>query len=209
MADTSNRVKITIGTQGAVATSGSASKPTISVAGKPVEPTQSSTLDLVFVIDSTGSMSDKINALKSMCEHFVDDLAKSSISYRAAIVAFGDLTVSGDKISTTPFTSDVRTIKALLQKLPENSGGGNEGESAFEAIEAAQRLPFQNKCIKVLVLMHRRTSTATPCLMENYPEKLGCRRVFALRLRDKRSILQILCARNRRIMVGYRVCDIT
>jgi len=163
MADTPNRVRITIGSsQGAVPTPESIQKPRIALAGKPAERSQAAALDLVFVIDSTGSMSDKIDALKSMCERFVDDLARSSISYRAAIVAFGDLTVTGDKISKTPFTTDVRTIKTLLQKLPTNSGGGNAGESSFEAIQAAQRLPFQQKCIKVLVLM-----TDEPALQHN------------------------------------------
>lgn len=162
MADTPNRVRITVGSQNAGTTPGSAQKSKILVAGKPVETSQASALDLVFVIDSTGSMSDKIGALKSMCERFVDDLAKSSISHRVAIVAFGDLTVTGDRISKTPFTTDVRTIKTLLQKLPTNSGGGNAGESSLEAIQAAQRFPFQQKCIKALVLM-----TDEPALQHN------------------------------------------
>lgn len=175
MADLPSRVTITVGKQNVVAPKSKG--PAITVAGKPVQTAQASALDLVFVIDSTGSMSDKINALKSMCENFVDDLTKSSISYRVAIVAFGDLTVSGDKISTTPFTSSVSTIKSLLHKLPRNDGGGNEGESSFEAIQAALKLPFQQKCIKVLVLMTDEPALQGNLLWKQIQEKLvaeGC-----------------------------------
>jgi hypothetical protein len=58
----------------------------------------------------------------------------------------------------------VQTIKSLLdlKKLPRNDGGGNEGESSFEAIQAALKLPFQSKCIKVIVLM-----TDEPALQHN------------------------------------------
>lgn len=177
MADKSNRVEITIGKQNGVIPSSKPKGPVITVGGKPLQSTQASALDLVFVIDSTGSMSDKINALLSMCEHFVDDLTKSSISYRVAIVAFGDLTISGDKISTTTFTSSVQTIKSLLRKLPRNNGGGNDGESSFEAIQAALKLPFQQKCIKALVLMTDEPALQDDLSWRKVQEKLvaeGC-----------------------------------
>ena len=114
MADTPSRFTITVGKQDTAVSRGEAKKPASFDSGKSKQPAPSSALDLVFVIDSTGSMSGKIKALMSMCEHFVDDLTKSAISYRVAIVAFGDLTVSGDKISTTRFTANVQTIKSLL-----------------------------------------------------------------------------------------------
>jgi hypothetical protein len=148
-----NRFTISSGKQNTAVSQLNANKPTNPDGNTTKQASQNTALDLVFVIDSTGSMSGKINALMSMCEQFVDDLTKSKISYRAAVVAFGDLTVSGDKISATPFTANVQTIKSLLQRLPKNSGGSNEGESCFEAIQAALRLPFQEKCIKVIVLM--------------------------------------------------------
>jgi hypothetical protein len=162
MTDKLNRFTISSGKHNTVSSQLNANKSSNSDGNTSKHAAPNTALDLVFVIDSTGSMSGKINALMSMCEQFVDDLTKSKISYRAAVVAFGDLTVSGDKISATPFTANVQTIKSLLQRLPQNSGGANEGESCFEAIQAALKLPFQDKCMKVVVLM-----TDEPALQHN------------------------------------------
>jgi hypothetical protein len=115
--------------------------------------------DLVFVIDTTGSMNDKIDG----CESFVDRLATKRIDWAAAVVGFGDLTVEGDRIVATPFSSSADRVKALLRGLPRYSGGGNEGESSLEALQAAlgQR-GFRPDAIKVVVLI-----TDEPALQRN------------------------------------------
>ena len=83
--------------------------------------------DLVFVIDTTGSMNDKIDALIQTCQSFVDRLATRHIDWAAAVVGFGDLTVEGDRIVATPFSSSADRVKALLRGLPRYSGGGMKG----------------------------------------------------------------------------------
>jgi hypothetical protein len=97
--------------------------------------------DLIFVIDTTGSMNDKIDGLIESCESFVDKLAAKRIDWVAAVVGFGDLTVEGDRIVATPFSSSAERVKALLRGLPRYSGGGNEGESSLEALQAALDQP--------------------------------------------------------------------
>jgi hypothetical protein len=110
--------------------------------------------DLVFVIDTTGSMNDKIDGLIESCESFVDKLARKRIDWVAAVVGFGDLTVEGDRIVATPFSSSADRVKALLRGLPRYSGGGNEGESSLEALQAALDQPgFRGDAIKVVVLI--------------------------------------------------------
>jgi Mg-chelatase subunit ChlD len=110
--------------------------------------------DLVFVIDTTGSMNDKIDGLIESCESFVDKLARKRIDWVAGVVGFGDLTVEGDRIVATPFSSSADRVKALLRGLPRYSGGGNEGESSLEALEAALKQPgFRPDAIKVVVLI--------------------------------------------------------
>jgi len=110
--------------------------------------------DLVFVIDTTGSMNDKIDGLIESCESFVDKLAKKRIDWVASVVGFGDLTVEGDRIVATPFSSNAERVKALLRGLPRYSGGGNEGESSLEALQAALDQPgFRRDAIKVVVLI--------------------------------------------------------
>src|ERR1700687_1138942 len=110
--------------------------------------------DLVFVIDTTGSMNDKIDALIETCQSFVDKLATRRIDWVAAVVGFGDLTVEGDRIVATPFSSSADRVKALLRGLPRYSGGGNEGESSLEAVQAALHQPGSRPdAIKVVVLI--------------------------------------------------------
>jgi hypothetical protein len=110
-------------------------------------------VDLVFVIDTTGSMSDKINGLLETCSKFVDEFSQLNLDYRIAIVAFGDLTVPGDKIEATLFTSNIETTKKSLIKIPRNGGGGNEGESSLEALLKAFKLEYRSTAVKVIILI--------------------------------------------------------
>lgn len=110
--------------------------------------------DLVFVIDTTGSMNDKIDGLIESCESFVDRLASKHIDWAAAVVGFGDLTVEGDRIVATPFSSSAERVKALLRGLPRYSGGGNEGESSLEALRAAlNQQGYRTGAMKILILI--------------------------------------------------------
>ncbi len=110
-------------------------------------------VDVVFVIDTTGSMSDKIESLLATCSKFVDDFNALHLNHRIAIVSFGDLRVEGDKIQNTAFTADVEVTKKSLRHIPRNNGGGNEGESSLEAVERALSLPFRSDAVKVIVLL--------------------------------------------------------
>lgn len=110
-------------------------------------------VDIVFTIDTTGSMSDKIEGLLQTAEKFVNELATLGLDYRIAVVAFGDIRVPGDKIVQTAFTNDVATTKKSLNNIPRYSGGGNEGESSLEALQKALALPFRADAAKVLLLI--------------------------------------------------------
>ena len=147
-----NQTSISVG-PGAAISSPQSSAPKISVNGKPIQTLGDRSVELVFVIDTTGSMSGRIDALLAMCEQFVIDFAKENIPFRIAIVGFGDLTVEGDKISVSPFVSDLPTIQRLLRKLPRTDGGSNAGESSLEALRAAHNLPFKPNSIRAIVLM--------------------------------------------------------
>jgi hypothetical protein len=129
------------------------SGPTIKVQGRTVSPTSGRGIDLVFVIDTTGSMSDKIEGLLATCQRFVDELGKLALSHRIAVVAFGDLTVPGDDIATFGFTDDVERVKTTLKKVPRYGGGSNAGESSLEAMDKALALPFRPNVVKAVVLI--------------------------------------------------------
>jgi hypothetical protein len=111
-------------------------------------------LDLCFVFDTTGSMSDKIDGLVRCMDTLVNELGKLSLDWRVTTVPFGDLTVPGDRIVTEQlFVSDVRSASQQLRSMPRFSGGGNEGESAVEAMLAGCQKPYRSQAVKVLVLI--------------------------------------------------------
>ena len=86
--------------------------------------TRGKRVDLVFVIDTTGSMSDKIKGLLQTTSKFLDRFARLQMDARIAIVAFGDLTVRTDKIVATGFTSNLQTTKNSCKRFRALAAAG-------------------------------------------------------------------------------------
>lgn len=111
-------------------------------------------VDVCFVFDTTGSMSDKIQGLTDSMTGFVDELSKLSLDWRTSCVPFGDLTVPGDRIDAElSFVNTADTAKAQLRGLPHFNGGGNEGESSIEAMLAGLHKPWRQSAVRVIVLL--------------------------------------------------------
>lgn len=125
----------------------------ITVRGKKHTPRSHPTVDLVFVIDTTGSMSDKIQGVLATVNDFLESFSALELDHRVAIMAFGDLSIPGDHIVCSPFLTQLAALQKVLLKIPRFDGGGNEGESSLEALEAARQLAFRPASVKVLVLI--------------------------------------------------------
>lgn len=111
-------------------------------------------VDLCFVFDTTGSMSNKIEGLISCMVDFVRELAALSLDWRVSVVPFGDLTVPGDTIvGNLPFVNERSAAEALLRKMPRNSGGGNTGESSIEAVQAALAKDHRPEAVKIFIIL--------------------------------------------------------
>lgn len=111
-------------------------------------------VDICFVFDTTGSMSDKIDGLVRCMVEFVDELAKLKLDWRITAVPFGDLTIPGDRVvDGLPFVTTRAQGERLLRTLPRFSGGGNEGESSIEAVLAALKKPYRKEAVTVLVVL--------------------------------------------------------
>lgn len=111
-------------------------------------------LDLCFVFDTTGSMSDKIDGLVACMDDLVAKLGSLALDWRVTTVPFGDLTVPGDEVVINePFITSVSAATRQLRSMPRFSGGGNTGESAVEAMLAACRKAYRKEAVKVLVLI--------------------------------------------------------
>ena len=127
--------------------------PTVMFRGKVLDAVGAKAVDLVFAIDTTGSMSDKIEGVLTTCAAFLDNFVALGLDYRVGIIAFGDLTVAGDRIVATPFMTNLGVMQKTLRKIPRYGGGGNAGESSLEAVHAAIGMQYRATAVKVLILI--------------------------------------------------------
>lgn len=110
-------------------------------------------VDIVFVIDTTGSMGPLIDNVKHFAMNFHDDLAdvmaqkdKSISNLRVRVVAFRDyLDRPSDALRESPFFAlpDQRgDFSHYVQSLSPD-GGGDEPESGLEGLAAAILSPWE------------------------------------------------------------------
>ena len=108
-------------------------------------------VDIVFLIDVTGSMQPCIDALKKNIATFVDALTTGDANnsspvrdWRASIVGYRDVT-DGDKwIEVNPFVRDPSILKQHLSTLVAE-GGGDEPESLLDALYKVATMPEAEK----------------------------------------------------------------
>jgi flagellin len=91
--------------------------------------------DIVFVIDSTGSMDSVISNVISNLDEFVSTIQSEGVNVRLGLVTYKDKNFDGpDYLQKTDFTSDESAFKATLTDISVG-GGGDTPESGLEAIE--------------------------------------------------------------------------
>lgn len=98
-------------------------------------------VDIVFLIDATGSMAPCIDALKANISLFVDKLTSGDANntkvvkdWRAKIVGYRDFTISDESpFEDNPFVREADHLKSQLVALSA-TGGGDEPESLLDAL---------------------------------------------------------------------------
>ena len=88
--------------------------------------------DVVFLIDNTGSMTDKIQHVNDNLFSFANSLSNCNVQY--SVISYGDISEGNSQIFS--FTSDVNTVKSNIVSM-NRTGGGDGPESALEGIEDA------------------------------------------------------------------------
>ena len=92
--------------------------------------------DIVFVIDTTGSMGGYLDTMVLKAQDFADTLAASNIDYRIGYVTFGDDIRKGTSERLAP-TDNVATFKTEIDYL--TAYGGDDGpENQIDAIDYAR-----------------------------------------------------------------------
>jgi chitodextrinase len=97
-------------------------------------------LDLVLIIDRSGSMEDYITKVKEQLNMFVETVKAASIDVRIGMVTFVDVMLSSCASSypfhKTDLTSNLTSIQTAISNI-NVSGGCGHGESQLEAIAQA------------------------------------------------------------------------
>ena len=117
------------------------------VASQPIPQAREKTkgvVDLVFLVDVSGSMASCIDALRSNIEAFIDTLSRGDANnaapvkdWRAKVVGYRDIEHEHlDKLpwfEDNPFVRDAAQLKAQLGRL-QAGGGADEPESLLDAL---------------------------------------------------------------------------
>ncbi len=110
-------------------------------------------LDIAFVIDSTGSMSDEIDEVKENVTALAEQIAAVDPDYRLALVDYKDVEEEESAYQARldlDFTTDVPSFDRELAAL-EADGGGDEPESVYSGLMTALNLAWRPGSKKIVV----------------------------------------------------------
>lgn len=122
--------------------------------------------DIVFIIDTTGSMQPYIDNVRNNVTEFVDALKEKGIAPQFALVEFRDIEVDGydstriHKNGSKNWFSDIEAYKSVIRGLTAY-GGGDEPESDIDALETARLLDMRANAGKFFILVTDATYKVT------------------------------------------------
>jgi Ca-activated chloride channel family protein len=113
-------------------------------------------VDVVFVLDVTGSMEQEINGVRTGIQNFANSFSQRSLDIRYGVVAYRD-NLNNEAAQVLRFSSGVltddpadfsRQVAALIA-----DGGGDDPESAFDALALAADQPLRSDATRILLLI--------------------------------------------------------
>jgi len=108
-------------------------------------------LDIYFTIDTTGSMNPYIDGVMNTCEKFADIISEKGIDFRLGLIGFGDETYY-EETTVYKLTKDINIFKDNVKYCP-HTGGGDEPETQFEAIESTVKALGSSGNQKIMILI--------------------------------------------------------
>eukprot|EP00048_Salpingoeca_helianthica_P015111 m.225090 g.225090 ORF g.225090 m.225090 type:complete len:445 (-) comp16618_c0_seq1:31-1365(-) len=116
---------------------------------------QASLLDMVFVMDCTGSMGSYIASAQQTIADIIEQIvAAEKADVRFGLVAYRDHPPQESTFVTNvyPFSSSVKTMRTNLNQLSAN-GGGDGPEAVVDGLHAALKLDYRDEATKVVILI--------------------------------------------------------
>jgi hypothetical protein len=109
-------------------------------------------VDLAFVLDTTGSMSEEIDAVKSTITAVADQLASDQTSVRIGLVEYKDR--SDDTLTRVfPFSSNLAAFSRRISDLSA-AGGGDQPEDMHAGVHAAlDKLRWRSEAVTRIVIV--------------------------------------------------------
>jgi hypothetical protein len=118
-------------------------------------------VDILFVLDLTGSMGFAIDGIKTGIRDFVEKLELQSIDAQIGLIGFGDIEEDGPR--GEPFalkfgdgetlTRDYKAFGEKVSKLKADRGGYTKEESSLQGLTFAAQQPFRPNAARVLILV--------------------------------------------------------
>jgi Ca-activated chloride channel family protein len=110
-------------------------------------------IDLVFVLDVSGSMQREIDGVRASITEFTRQSEASGVQIRFALITFRDLSCGEPTLLAQGFTADPGVFASAMSVLRAGGGGDNEGESSLDGLRMAAGLPFGPVSRRVIVLI--------------------------------------------------------
>ena len=113
-------------------------------------------IDILFLLDVTGSMQFAIDGVRDGIQQFTKDLQEKQLDVRVGMIAFRDRLNNEEPeilmFGQDVFTKDFEELRKKISQLRAD-GGGDEPESSPDAIVLGSKQDFRKQCNKVIVLI--------------------------------------------------------
>lgn len=129
------------------------------VEGTELTNADSTLLDLIFVIDTTSSMRDDIDAVKLRALEIINSVANGGANWRIAIVTYRDHPQRNGEESfyvsniDLDFSNDQQRVISIINGLQVAGGGADIPEAVYSGLLTAIGLDWRDGAKKALVLM--------------------------------------------------------
>jgi outer membrane protein OmpA-like peptidoglycan-associated protein/Mg-chelatase subunit ChlD len=104
-------------------------------------------VDIVFVIDQTGSMRQEVNEVKTNIAEFTQRLSSRGIDYRLGLITFSDRVERRIELD-----EDVNKFISWIDGVTIG-GGGDDNENALEGLAEGATLKFRKSAQKIFILI--------------------------------------------------------